>query len=458
MLRCERRTAHQRQLLGMHFHGQIQLRCRVEHALRLFQRERNALAEHIDGIDQTFSCERRQHLIADVGDVVIRATRVFRRQRVCAEERRGYCHWPRRRQSPCHAQHLAFGSQVQPITRFDFERRHAFGEQRIQPAQRLREQFVFARGARVAHRRDDAAAAFRDVFVTHAFEPHREFFRAISCVDEVRMAIDETRRDDPSFQIVAYSLGKLRRHVSFRAEPFDTPVAHDNRRVFQYVCRVGARRETRDAPDVQAVIGHVRVSFVSFETIRASMRTAPFETGSTFNEALPLASKKTSASPWNKRSSFTANSPSAQTRTTLPCSTFSCSASRRTTTLPDTRSRLNIRLKSRVGPCGNSAVIEASPANASESQRARTCRGPAESMSTISAPSINVSTRSIPSNTENPPASDTSATLTRQSKASNAEPCGDAAISRVAPPPFFHGTAFKSAARIMLKAENIVRS
>jgi hypothetical protein len=64
----------------------------------------------------------------------------------------------------------------------------------------------------------------------------------------------------------------------------------------------------------------------------------------------------------------------------------------------------------------------------------------------------------MPSNIENAPATDTSATLTRQSKASKAAPGGDAAISRVAPPPFFHGTAFKSAARIMLKAAAMIRS
>jgi hypothetical protein len=49
--------------------------------------------------------------------------------------------------------------------------------------------------------------------------------------------------------------------------------------------------------------------------------------------------------------------------------------------------------------------------------------------------------RSIPSKTENGPAAEMRAMLTRQPKSANPEPSGQQAISEVLPPPFFHGIA-----------------
>ena len=62
----------------------------LEHALGLRQRERDALAEHVDRVDQSFGRQRRQHLVADEVDVVVAAPGVFGRQRVRAEEGRAH--------------------------------------------------------------------------------------------------------------------------------------------------------------------------------------------------------------------------------------------------------------------------------------------------------------------------------------------------------------------------------
>ncbi|GGQ22779.1 hypothetical protein GCM10010215_54180 [Streptomyces virginiae] len=63
------------------------------------------------------------------------------------------------------------------------------------------------------------------------------------------------------------------------------------------------------------------------------------------------------------------------------------------------------------------------------------------------APSASVRVRSIPGKAEKGPSAATSARLARQRKESMPAPTGQAAISRVTPPPFFQTVAGRSAAR-----------
>lgn len=65
--------------------------------------------------------------------------------------------------------------------------------------------------------------------------------------------------------------------------------------------------------------------------------------------------------------------------------------------------------------------------------------------SAMPPPSSTVSTRSTPGKHENGPDASTRAVLIRQSKASNPAPSGEATISAVVPPPFFHGRNTRSA-------------
>ena len=91
------------------------------------------------------------------------------------------------------AQRLALGGKVEPVAGLDFDRRDAFGDQRVEPPQRRAQEFVFARRARRAHGRKDAAALAGDLFVARAGEPQLEFVRPVAAVDEVGVAVDQRR-------------------------------------------------------------------------------------------------------------------------------------------------------------------------------------------------------------------------------------------------------------------------
>ncbi len=68
---------------------------------------------------------------------------------------------------------------------------------RIEPRQRLPDEFVLARGAHVLDRRDDAAARARYLLVGRALEPHAPLVGAVAGVDDVGVAIDEAGRHQP---------------------------------------------------------------------------------------------------------------------------------------------------------------------------------------------------------------------------------------------------------------------
>ncbi|MNR39137.1 N-formimino-L-glutamate deiminase [compost metagenome] len=113
--RRERRPFHVRQLLGMQLDRQAQALGRAEHLFGFGQRERHALAKHIDGVDQAFGGQRGQHLRADEVDIGLAAARVFGRQRMRAQKGAAHRHAAQRAQAARDAQLLAFVRQFQPV-------------------------------------------------------------------------------------------------------------------------------------------------------------------------------------------------------------------------------------------------------------------------------------------------------------------------------------------------------
>jgi Asp/Glu/hydantoin racemase len=63
------------------------------------------------------------------------------------------------------------------------------------------EQRAFARLARGAHGRDDAAAGARDLVVACAGQPELELVRPIAAIDDVGVAIDQARRDPATLAV-----------------------------------------------------------------------------------------------------------------------------------------------------------------------------------------------------------------------------------------------------------------
>jgi hypothetical protein len=113
--RCQGRATHVGKLLGMQLDGQAQRLGGLEHLLGFGQREADALAKHVHGIDQTLSGQGGQHLVAHQVDVSLAASGVFGGQGVCAQEGGAHGHAKQLPQAAGHAQLLAFVRQRQAV-------------------------------------------------------------------------------------------------------------------------------------------------------------------------------------------------------------------------------------------------------------------------------------------------------------------------------------------------------
>ena len=144
----QRCAAHVGQLLGMQFDGQAQRLGGLEHLLGFGQREADALAKHVHGIDQALSGQGGQHLVAHQVDVSLAASGVFGGQGVCTQEGSAHGHAKQLPQAAGHAQLLAFMRQRQAVARLDFDGTHAFVQQCLQTRGGLGQQRVLGGLAR----------------------------------------------------------------------------------------------------------------------------------------------------------------------------------------------------------------------------------------------------------------------------------------------------------------------
>ena len=227
----ERGAARIRELVGVELDRQPVRPRGGEDAPRLLRRETDRLAEGVDGVGEARARDGRNRFLTDELDVGVATTRKFRGQRVRREQGRAHVDADVCRHGARGLQHPPLGRRVEPVARLDLDRRHAFGRERREPRPALRDERVGRRGARRTHRRRDAAARTRDLRVGRAFEAALEFVRAVAGVDEVRVAVDETRRDPAAAGIErARSAG-------------DAPAARASRRP-----RRSARRRSRARP------------------------------------------------------------------------------------------------------------------------------------------------------------------------------------------------------------------
>ena len=121
------------------------------------------------------------------------------------------------------------GFHLQAIARLDLDGCDTFGDQRIEPRQRLRDQFVLGCGARRLHGGENAAAGARDLLVAGAGEAQLELVRAVAAVDEVGVAVDQARRDPAAFEIDALC-GVQGWLLGAGSDPGDPPVTCRDRR------------------------------------------------------------------------------------------------------------------------------------------------------------------------------------------------------------------------------------
>ena len=89
-------------------------------------------------------------------------------------------------------QHPQFSLCIEAIAGFDLNRGHAFSDQHINTAQGILKQLVFCGVAGGCHGRNNATTSARNLFVARPIQAHFEFYRAITTMHDVRVAIDQT--------------------------------------------------------------------------------------------------------------------------------------------------------------------------------------------------------------------------------------------------------------------------
>ena len=156
-----------------------------------------------------------------------------------------------------YAQQLELVGGIEPVARLDFHGSHAFVEQALQPRLALAQQLFFGCRARSAHGCLDAAALARDVFVACAGQSPLELARAIARVDEMRVAVDQSRCQPASPAVELLVRAKRRRQVLARADPRDAAVAHGKRAIADCAAgRPAGHRRESGVDDQQVAIGH----------------------------------------------------------------------------------------------------------------------------------------------------------------------------------------------------------
>ena len=215
------RAAQVRQLFRVQLDRQLQPPRLVEDALHLGHRKGDPLAEPVHRVDQPLFRRGAQGRQADLGQIVARPALELRRHRMGAQKAGLHPDRPHLGDPPRGAQHGQLGLDIQTIARLDLDRCHAFADQRIDPRQRRRQQPVLARLARVAHRRQDPAPGARDFFVTRALQAQLELARPVAAMDQMGVAVDQRRRDQPAADIHFLAPAQVGGHRIARPRPDD---------------------------------------------------------------------------------------------------------------------------------------------------------------------------------------------------------------------------------------------
>ena len=170
---------------------------------------RRSRRPHRPGLRRRSPAASRRQTMVDIGVLV--AVRL-RRQRMRAEEGGAHRHRPLVAEPARGAQRLRLVVEVEAVAGLDLDRGDAFGDQRVEARQRLRDELVLARRARRLDRGDDAAAGPRDLLIGRAGEPHLELVGAVAGIDEMGVAVDQAGRDP-----AAVAVDASRRRVAQRA-------------------------------------------------------------------------------------------------------------------------------------------------------------------------------------------------------------------------------------------------
>ena len=163
---------------------------------------------------------------ADKVDIAILVALGFRRQRMGAEKRGADGNRPFSAERARSGELAHLGLGIEPIARLDLDRRHALGDQRVEPRQRACHKVGLAGGPGRGHRRDDAAAGPRDLFVARPLQAQLELMGAVAAIDEMGVAVDQTRGDPAPRAIDTLRRIGIRGEVGLGACEGDTAITH----------------------------------------------------------------------------------------------------------------------------------------------------------------------------------------------------------------------------------------
>ncbi|MCY1301643.1 hypothetical protein D9M70_512670 [compost metagenome] len=199
--------------------------------------------------------EAGQH---DIGDVVAVAALVVCGRRMRGEVAGDDADRAERFQLAGGAQHVELSRHIEPVTGLDFDRRNTFGKKRVEPWQSAFHELVDAQRIGRFHRGNDATAGPCDLFIGGAFEPHLELAGAVAAVHEMRMAIDEGRRQDAAFAVNRFEAAcEVGRQIAIGTRKSDPPIDDSNGRILDKPKSFGGfaqRHKARVAPNAGCLL------------------------------------------------------------------------------------------------------------------------------------------------------------------------------------------------------------
>ena len=226
------RAAEVRALLRVESDRQSERARVIEHLPDLRRRERDVFAEPVDRVHQSFAVRLFQTGPDNLREIIRVPAGIFRRDRVRRQIAGADAHGTPHFEPARDPQHFQFGLDVQAVARPDLDGADAFGQQRVEPGQRLGEELGFGARVGVADGREDAAAGAGDLLVRRARQPLFELTRAVAAENEVRVAIDERWRDQPPLAVGHLRAGIDRRQIVRAPGEHDASVFDQDRAVF----------------------------------------------------------------------------------------------------------------------------------------------------------------------------------------------------------------------------------
>src|SRR5262245_229147 len=215
------------ELFGMELYRKAKLLCRGEDLLCLGDRESDAFTKGIDRIGKLCLGDSRQRPVADEIDIGGMIVAIFGWKSVSAKIARHDIDEMNLTELARHFEHLQFGVDIETVARFDLDRGDTFGEQALESSRCRSDELIFRGLACRAYGRENAAARLGDLGIGSTIEAHFELVGAVAAVDEMGVAVDQARGQEPSAAIEGLA-AFIPGCILTQTGPGDPAIVHDD--------------------------------------------------------------------------------------------------------------------------------------------------------------------------------------------------------------------------------------